>query len=94
MVVERKMSAKEVVNLINDPAAFNSFATEVNTKLEAAKAEKLHPQPILEEKPAVTQEAAPVTVVGNAMAANQPSMQLGGERVLEGKIATSELKRA
>jgi hypothetical protein len=88
------MSAKQVVQLLNNDQAFTALAGEISAKQQAAKAAALQGQPQKAEKPAILQEAAPINVAGGANATNQPSMKLSGKIEHQGTVHTNELKRA
>ncbi len=92
-MVSKNMTAKQVVQLLNNDQAFTALAGEVSAKQQAAKAALLKDQPKHAEKPAISQEAAPIQVVGEARAANQPSMKLSSIEH-QGTVNSRELLRA
>lgn len=90
-IVERKMTAIQVVQLLNNEQAFTALAAEVTAKQKAAhaKAEK----PIAAEKAHVKPVAAETSITGKAEAANAPSLKIGAVQH-HGKLETQALKLA
>ena len=79
-IVEKNMSVKDTMHLLNDAAAFNTFATDVKAKMDAAAA----PKTTVAAKTATLQAEKPVATVSPADKPLAPSHNAAAPMITSG----------